>query len=176
VDGFKLLFEDGIFCEFAVFEQHELRTIPTGPGRVIWKRPDVEEEECMSAPAKPVPSQTVEYLVGEALTNLFVGLGRFQRGEKLSAQRFIQHYAVDRILELASRIEPEREVSKDPFANERRFEQRFPEIAKELPRFVQGYDRTPESALAILEFLELHFEVNSAMSAAIRERIAVHFS
>jgi lincosamide nucleotidyltransferase B/F len=171
-DGFKLLFEDGIFCEFAVFEQHELQTIPIGAGRVIWKRPEIQDAEMMPAPIIPAKTHTdQQYLVGEALTNLFVGLGRFHRGEKLSAQRFIQQYAVNRILELANGIETERDGSKDPFATERRIEQRFPRLAQELPHFVQGYDRSPESGLAILEFLEQHFQVNSAMSAAIRERI-----
>ena len=39
--------------------------------------------------------------LGEALTNLYVGMAREKRGEKLSAMRFIQGYAVDRLLELA---------------------------------------------------------------------------
>jgi hypothetical protein len=39
------------------------------------------------------------------LTNLYVGLGRFHRGEKLSALRFIQHHAVDRFLELTEQVE-----------------------------------------------------------------------
>ncbi len=38
VDGYKLLFADGIFCEFAVFELEELRNIPFAPGRIVWKR------------------------------------------------------------------------------------------------------------------------------------------
>ncbi len=33
-DGFKLLFADGVFCEFAVFEPKELESIPFAPGRV----------------------------------------------------------------------------------------------------------------------------------------------
>jgi hypothetical protein len=113
----------------------------------------------------------VEWSVGEALTNLYVGLGRFRRGEKLSAMHFIQHYAVDRILELAKLIEDESGTRKDAFANERRLEQRFPQIARELPDFAQGYERSCESAQAILEFLERHFEVNQAMANAIRQLI-----
>ena len=37
-DGYKLLFEDGIFCEFAVFAPDELKNIPFAPGRIVWKR------------------------------------------------------------------------------------------------------------------------------------------
>jgi len=167
--GYKLLFDDGIFCEFAVFELHELRAIPFSAGRIIWKRAEVDP--ALASPTSTSTSaapRSVEELVGEALTNLFVGLGRHRRGEKLSAMRFIQGYAVDRILELAAHIEPEQAAFKDEFANERRFEQRFPNTAAHLPRFTQGYDRNPESALAILEFLEAHFDVNEEIAKAIR--------
>src|SRR5262245_58731258 len=37
-DGYKLLFEDGIFCELAVFEEAELVHVPFAPGRIIWKK------------------------------------------------------------------------------------------------------------------------------------------
>ena len=170
VDGYKLLFQDGIFCEFAVFEQPELSHIPFAPGRIVWKQPHVEATICVPMLAgQPAPHNDVEWLVGEALTNLFVGLCRYRRGEKLAAARLIQHYAVDRITELAGLVENEQEVPKDAFANERRFEQRFPRLAQALPGFVQGYERSGESALAILAFLEQHFEVNGAMAAAIRQ-------
>lgn len=169
-DGHKLLFADGIFCEFAVFERSELCSIPFARGRVVWKQAHVEDS--IGGPvvqSASVSSPDVDWLVGEALTNLYVGLGRFRRGEKLSAARFIQHYAVDRILDLSALIEQERQVARDLFANDRRFEQRFPGLAKELPRFVQGYDRSCESALAILAFLEQHFAINRAMADAIRK-------
>ncbi len=170
-DGYKLLFEDGIFCEFAVFERAELQAIPFARGRVVWKRPEIDESiaipGAVNAPPRP---PTVEWLVGEALTNLYVGLGRYQRGEKLSAQRFIQHYAVDRVVDLAAFIKTETAVhKKDEFAGERRFEARYPKVAQALPGFVQGYEHSPESALAILEFLEQHWDVNPALAARIRE-------
>jgi hypothetical protein len=170
VDGYKLLYADGIFCEFAVFELPELKTIPYGRGRIVWKQAHIDETICIpSMPgAHPRPAAP-EWLIGEALTNLYVGLGRLKRGEKLSAERFIQHYAVDRLVELASLIEHETDVAKDEFTNERRFEQRFPQLAQELPHFIQGYERNIESARAILEFLERHFEVNQALASAIRQ-------
>jgi hypothetical protein len=168
-DGYKLLFADGIFCEFAVFELAELKAIPFESGRVVWKRPGVDATIGVPAAAShPAPPQDAAFQVGEALTNLYVGLGRLARGEKLSAARFIQQYAVDRILELAPTLSPEGAVQKDPFNRERRFELRFPELAKELPRFVQGYERSRESAMAILDFLEKHFEVNPSLAGEIR--------
>jgi lincosamide nucleotidyltransferase len=79
----------------------------------------------------------------------------------------VQSYAVDRILELSERIEPATSSSRDVFAVERRYEQRFPSIAQALPAFSQGYERSAESARAILKFVESHFEVNPFLKRAI---------
>jgi hypothetical protein len=105
VDGYKALFADGIFCEFAVFEAYELHNIPFTQGRLIWKVDSFDETLC-------VPQ---------------------------------------------------------PISHERRYEVRYPRTAQYLPTFIRGYEHNVESALAILAFLEQHFEVNPAMSAAIRE-------
>jgi lincosamide nucleotidyltransferase len=172
-DGYKLLFTDGIFCEFAVFEPQELQGIPFTPGRIVWKR--VDAPETLNRPAKEsirAAQRDKEYLIGEAITNLYVGMGRDKRGEKLSAMRFIQSYAVDRLLELAEYVEPEKNVPRDIFANERRIEARHPAIAREMPAWLQGYERNRESALAILAFLESHFDVNEALANAIRKLCA----
>lgn len=168
-DGHKLLFADGVFCEFAVFEPAELHTIPFAPGRVIWKRPDVEDKICVpkNLPSRP-PARDVDWLVGEALTNLYVGLCRHCRGEKLSAERLVQHYAVDRLLELATFIEKETASPRDVFSDERRVERRLPAFAEMLPNFIQGYERTPESAHTILDWMDKHFAINTRMAQAIR--------
>jgi len=168
-DGYKLLYADDIFCEFAVFAPHELAQIPFAAGRIIWQRPEFDARLATPALPSPPPGEaTVEWLVGEAITNLYVGLCRHHRGEKLSAARFIQQYAVDRVLDLAPRVESAQPGQADPFARERRFERRFPFTAAALPSLVQGYDHSPASALAILAWLEAHFPVNAAMAALVR--------
>ena len=116
---------------------------------------------------QPGPPPGAAWLIGEALTNVYVGLLRDLRGEKLSAMRFIQVYAVDRILELAERSEPAAGTAADGFNRERRFEQRVPALAGRLPAFVQGYARNRESALAVLAYLEEQFAVHPAMKQAI---------
>lgn len=168
VDGHKLLFEDGIFCEFAVFEPNELRHIPFAAGRFVWADP-VFDTTLATPPLRTLKKHPVDWQLGEALTNLYIGLGRYHRGEKLSAARFIQGFAVDRVVELSAMIEAEHPAPRDVFTGERRYEQRFPGIAAHLPEFVQGYDRSIESARAILEFLVEHFEVNPAIRQAILE-------
>lgn len=167
-DGCKFLYEDGVFCEFAVFEESELQQAVFAPGRVVWKAAGVSEQIAIPQRAHlPGPPPAVEWLIGEALTNVYVGLLRDLRGEKLSAMRFIQVYAVDRTLELAERSEPTAGAAADGFNRERRFEQRVPALAGRLPAFAQGYARNRESALAVLAYLDEHFAVHPAMKQAI---------
>lgn len=166
-DGSKLLFADGVFCEFAIFEPDELAHIPFAPGRLVWQAAGFDATLLEKTAAAPAAERSIEWLVGEALTNLYLGLSRFWRGEKLSAARFIQGYAVDRVVELAARIEPARPEPGDPFDNARRFEQRFVETAVFLPQFIPGYNHSPAAAQAILEFLDQHFTINPTMKEAI---------
>lgn len=169
VDGCKVLYEDGIFAEYAVFEPDELAPIPFAPGRIVWQAAGFDAS--LVAPRiRSAPKYALDWLLGEALTNLYVGMGRFRRGEKLAAFRLVQVHAVEQVLRLAPYIAPDHPDQRDPFADERRFEQRFPTIAPQLPAFMQGSERTPESAQAILAFLGTHFEINAAIKTRILAR------
>jgi hypothetical protein len=166
-DGYKLLFEDGVFCEFAVFDQGTLKKAAFSPGRIIWKAEGVDDDIGMPECQVNHQKRSTEWLVGEALTNLYVGLSREARGEKLSAMRFIQGYAVDRILELTEKAGKVEFVDWDSFDIERRFETRFPDSALLLPALLQGYEKNRESALAVLSFLENQFELNPRMKQEV---------
>ena len=168
-DGYKLLFEDGIFCEFAVFEPKELETISLSGSRIVWKRPQVADLHINpnTTPSVKKHKRDKEWLLGEALTNLYIGMAREKRGEKLSAMRFIQGYAVDRLLELIEYIESPQKVTEDEYGKERRFEQRFKSSSSYLPMWLQGYKKNRESALEILAFLKMNFEINEAIFTAI---------
>ena len=168
VDGYKALFDDGVFCEFAIFERSELSRIPFAPGRIVWRREGFDESVCAPMTSGTAAQPSVEWLLGEALTGLYTGLCRLRRGETLAASRAIQGGVVGNVMELAETLEAPPSVGGDPFARERRFERRFPGLAAELPSFMQGYGRNRESALALLAFLERRFEVNTAMATAIR--------
>jgi hypothetical protein len=79
----------------------------------------------------------------------------------------VQHYAVDRVVELSARLETAQAGYADSFSPERRYEQRFPQIAQAMPQFMQGYDATPASARAILAFLAQYFEINPTLKQTI---------
>lgn len=168
-DGHKALMADGIFCEFAVFEPQELAQIPFAPGRVVWKRDRIDDD--IAVPRKALPPAALpreDWIVGEALSCLFVGLQRWHRGEKLSAARFVQGHALDRLLELDALRHPEAAADADPFNRERRIEARRTTLAAELPALVPGYERTPQAALALLRALQAR---GAALNPAIVERI-----
>ena len=165
-DGYKLLFADGIFAEMAIFEAGELAHIPFAGGRIVWQEEGFSLPVPLSGNALPAaePPHATEWLVNEALTNLYIGLGRYQRGEKLSAARFIQR------MSLAPHIERSQAEQPDPFDPTRRFERSFAETAVYLPQFMPGYEESPAAARAILAFLDLHFDLNPALKEAILER------
>ncbi|MCA9986123.1 MAG: hypothetical protein KDE09_19800 [Anaerolineales bacterium] len=175
VDGYKFLYADDIFCEFAVFPIDGLDGVGFAPGQLVWQHADFDHSILKPTTGRSLSrlERDPQWQLGEALTNLYVGLGRYCRGEKLSAFRFIQHYAVDRLLMLTAEIMIPESGREDPFTPERRFEQRFPALKVNLPDLMPGYDYSPAAAGAILTFLEQHFPVNPGMSTAIRQKIEI---
>ncbi|MFZ4625357.1 MAG: hypothetical protein ACOYNF_14115 [Rhodoferax sp.] len=172
VDGHKALMEDGVLCEFAVFELHELAHIPYAAGRFIWRRSEVDPALASPKLALPGPHDA-HWLVGEALSNLLVGLQRYARGEKLAAMRLVQVHALDRVLELLESRQPQTltafaNASRDPFNIDRRIEKRNIHAAAALPDWAGGYEATVPAALSLLTALEAHGGVNAAIAARIR--------
>ncbi|MFO1271408.1 MAG: hypothetical protein U1F50_06985 [Rubrivivax sp.] len=169
-DGHKALMEDGLFCEFAVFEPAELAHIPFAPGRVVWRRADADPALATPRKALPRPTTDETWIVGEAIASLLVGLGRWHRGEKLSAMRFVQGHALDRLIELDALRR--RAAGGDPFDGTRRLEMRQPALAAELTRLAPGYDHTPAAAAALLDaFAARGAQLNAAALARIRTLI-----
>lgn len=167
-DGHKLLFADGVFCEHAVFEPDEMANAHHPGGRIVWQRPDFDAAICepRHVPTIPTPA-TMEWLVGEALTNLYVGLSRYLRGEKWTASLFVQNYAMHRVADLIVRMDGGEEDGRDPYTIDRRFEERHPVAAGLFARCMQGYEQTPQSAREILAFLETQWTVPSPMKQEI---------
>lgn len=173
VDGHKGLMADGVFCEFAVFETHELSRIPYAPGRFIWRRNEVDETLAFAKQSLP-ERHSAAWLVGEALSNLLIGLQRHARGEKLAAMRLIQVHALDRVLEFMELQHPDAQdkniySARDPFSVDRRIEARSSHAAMVLPIWAGGYEHSVPAALALLAALESHNVVPVFVAAHIRK-------
>lgn len=173
VDGRKVLFADGLFAEYAVFTYEEVERAAFTPGRVVWQRADAPAglEQLGRLPG-PSPYHNVDYQVNEVITNLYVGLHRELRGERLSATRFIQTLAVDRAITLLGLLHADAGKPQDAFALERGVERRFGADVLPLAEIVLGYARNREAAAAMLVWLEAHADVDPVMAAAVRELMA----
>ncbi len=169
VDGRKALYQDGVFVEYAVFTVAELAQAGYAPGRIVWQRADAPAGLANPRPQPPSPHATVAYHLNEALTNLYVGLKREARGERLSALRFIQQYAIDRILTICALRDPSRRW--DPFDPARRAETNIPAGELPLAAMMPGYHGNRAAAEAILDWLEARFAVDPVIAAAIRAQL-----
>lgn len=172
-DGCKALMRDGVFCEFAVFELHELASIPYCLGRFVWRREEVDAAR--ARPSRPLPARAdPAWLAGEALSSLLIGLHRFARGERLAAMRLVQVHALDRFLELREQVGAAGpRLERDAFAVDRRVELWQAGFAETLAKLAPGYDGTPLAALALLDEVEALQPVCPTMAAEIRRLAAV---
>jgi lincosamide nucleotidyltransferase B/F len=171
-DGYKLLFDDGVFCEFAIFEPAELVHIPFEEGLFIWRDPSIAEQLAVPNKITPAVSEDVEYLLGELLTNLYVGMSRYRRGEKLSAIRFIQVYAIDRLVNLLDlQLSTTQLAYRDAFCIDRRAEQRHPSHTALFEKCLLGSDNLPEVAATLLAFTAQHYAINAALKRQIENLI-----
>lgn len=167
-DGRKALLEGGLFAEYAVFSLADLAAAGYPPGRLHWRRDNAPLG--IENPKTPVPSPpSLTEQVGEAITNLYVGLHRDLRGEHLSATRFIQGYAVDRWLTIAGLLGLGDGPQQDVFAVERGAEQRFGVDVLPLGDLLPGSARNPHAARTLLRLLETHVELDPSMAVAINE-------
>lgn len=169
-DGHKILWEDGVYAEYAVFELDMMSDIPFSKGKFIFKRDGIDLL-ISSLLSMPNPYQTIEYATNEVLTNLYVGLLRYHRGEVLSAFRLIQVHAIDRIIAMAHEIYPTHSTQVDLFSLERRIEQRHPELIELFNNSLLGYNHIPVSAQIILNYIKTITELNPMMVDEIERLI-----
>lgn len=164
-DGHKIMWEDGIYAEYAVFEIDQLHDIPFSKGNFIFKK---DGYPLSSSPTVkyPILNQTTDYAINEILTNLYVGLCRYRRGEHLSAFRLIQVHAIDRILAMNRN-----EMDTDKFSYDRRVEFNHPELVPLLESSILGYSNIIESSRNILEYIKTITELNPMMVHEIERLI-----
>jgi hypothetical protein len=151
--GLKVVFGSGHLAEFAVFDPDELFLSRVNRWRVLLDRADLEAR--LRAVRERTSAETARrdddaWRVGQLLTGLLVGVGRFRRGERASGRRFVWCTALEHLLALAARHvpagRPEARDDLDPF---RRVETAYPSLAREVEA-AQGLD-LPEAAAALLD-------------------------
>lgn len=117
-DGLKVIYEDGILLEFAVFEPDELNAIPFQEGTIYYSKPSFDKN--LLKPTVRLPKKhDASWILSTLLSNLYVGLLREHRGEHVAAFLMIQVYATHHLLTLLDAKQD------DPFVVERRIESRL---------------------------------------------------
>lgn len=168
-NGRKALFADGLFVEYAIFTPDQLAALPLAGVRVVWSRTGDDLAHCSESVPAATAIDTVDFHLNEALTNLFVGLHRELRGERLTAMRFIQVYAVDRVLALV-RLDPGSRLDHpDPFEGTRRVENAHLPHDLPLSLMVLGYDQNVNAAGAVLDWLMNRYSTDPVITQAIQQ-------
>ena len=135
--GLKVLYQNGHLLEFAVFDLNELHLAKVNRYQVLLDRDSVENHmQQVVLETRKWDEESVSddlFHFGQFLTNILVGFGRYQRGEKLSGQQFVKNSAFRHLTILLTRHLPSANRSIldniDPF---RRIELVYPKIASEL--------------------------------------------
>ena len=143
-DGLKVIYEDGILLEFAVFTMDELKHIPFQEGTMYYKKPFIDEHD-LKPQVKSFHPFDLNKTISNCLSNLYVGLLREHRGEHVAAFLMIQVYATSHLLKILDQNQD------DPFVVERRIEQR---LDLDYQALYPGVQHNQNAVSKILDYLE----------------------
>jgi lincosamide nucleotidyltransferase B/F len=174
--GVKVVYDDGHLLEFAVFDPEELSLARVNSYRVLWDRGAVEERVSrVAAATRDSPEARVpadDWLAGQFLTNLLVGVDRYRRGERISGRELVKGSALRHLLRLLEKHvrsdAPERLDELDPL---RRFESAFPGLGAELNALLER--DTPAAARRLLDVAmrELPGRIATRAARAVAARL-----
>jgi len=119
-DSFNVLFDAGVVGDFGVVTQKHFGEFPHDEGVVVFQRADVELSTCNR---KILPSErTQEEWLNRFLFKLYLGLGRYLRGERINAHTLIEGEALHAFLQLIKMPG----TVYDPYQIDRHFESIHP--------------------------------------------------
>lgn len=154
--GRKVVYRSGHLLEFAVFDTQEISRAKVNRYRVLLDRTNISQvvAQVKTASSDPEPPQAEAAAqdfneFGEFITNLLVGVGRHNRGERFSGRQFVKSYGLMHLLRLLEKFLPAAEKSLldnlDPF---RRVERVYPQLGAELNGILE--QDTPAAARGML--------------------------
>jgi lincosamide nucleotidyltransferase B/F len=153
--GVKVIYRNGHLLEFAVFDEEELKMARINRYRVLFDRGQISVQMAENAQktSATAASETDAFHAGQFLTNILVGMGRYWRGEKLSAHKFIKINAIHHLFFLLNRHtqSPQHQLC-DNFDPTRRFEFVHPHLGPELEKIMLLY--IPETAQRLVSLFE----------------------
>ncbi|MCY1714371.1 nucleotidyltransferase domain-containing protein [Caproiciproducens galactitolivorans] len=144
----KLLFRDGVLCDFGIVTEQQASSFPHGEGRILWCAPSFSRD-CIRKTSECAACAPRDWM-GDALLHVFVGLLRQKRNETAAAFEEIQISAVRSLL--SGMIEEGHLPGNDPFSPLRRAEKYAD--GKMLSDFMMGYSHNVEAARAIVTWVK----------------------
>jgi lincosamide nucleotidyltransferase len=134
--GLKILYDNAHLLEFAVFDIDELKQVRVNDYRILLDKAGLAAIVSQRV-TDTLPVVDMRRDVSMVLALLFVGAGRYARGEHLSAHLFIKTYALYHLLPLLRAQLTADDVSRlDTLDPIRRFEQVFPEVGAEISQIL----------------------------------------
>lgn len=154
--GMRALYADYHLVELAVFDAEELNMAKANRYRVLVDKANVTEQmAAVAAETAAFVTSTInpEQALGHFLGNLWVGYGRYQRGEHLSAHEFVKNHSLINLLKLLQQFVPsEQHALLDNLNPTRRFERCYPQLGARLNQAINV--PTPETCRQLLAIAE----------------------
>ncbi len=154
--GVKVLYQNGHLLEFAIFDCEELKVVKVNRYLVLLDRGGIEQQlQTLKQNSAVQTSKPTEdsLMFGMFITNLLVGVWRYNRGERLNGHEFVKLYAAADLLKLLEKYLPSPTKSLlDNFNPWRRFERVYPELGRELDGILSL--EVPFAAKALLKLAE----------------------
>jgi hypothetical protein len=173
VHGVKALFDNGHLLEFAVFSPEELHLARVNRYRVLLDRGGMEET--LAAVARNTAQQGAPddgWLLGQFLTQLLIGAGRYARGERISGHSRVKEEALRHLVRLLARhVYSEHAALLDDLDAVRRFERVFPALGQELNTALA--QEMPQAALRMLDLAERELKERLGESFPTKAFVAV---
>lgn len=157
--GLKVFYEYGHLTEFAIFDSVELHVMKVNDYRIL-----IDRDSTITSAVRGIKRKTTlhsappadHFLFGQLIAHVFVGAGRYARGEKFSAHAFIKGYALNDILSLfAKHLDAPNKTRLDNLDPLRRFEVVYPDLAAEIHQILM--QDTLTTGRQFLQLSERHF-------------------
>jgi hypothetical protein len=135
--GLKVVYDNGHLLEFAVFDPEELNVAQVNRYQVLLDRAQIADQvgQIAQRTAQDAISRQADdrAILGQFLSNLIVGVGRYRRGERLSGHQYVRSHAMEHLVALLAKYVPTaNDAILDNLSPMRRFELVYPDLGAEL--------------------------------------------
>jgi hypothetical protein len=161
--GVKVVYASGHLLEYAVFDQEELAVARVNRYRVLLDRGGIADRLAHLAQESARTDEGSDaYHAGQFLTNLLVGVGRYRRGETLSAHHFVKASALHHLAVLLQRYVPSPNAHlADNLAPLRRFERVHPDLGERVRHLL--LQPVPQAAAGLLAIFQSRLQERHAL-------------